>query len=84
MKIVPDFIQRNWSLKLLALTIALVVFYAFRERDDAGRPALVLPTPKVVVRDEPPAPPPRAPTNAPPAQAGADTKGPPHAVPESR
>lgn len=44
MTLVPDFLRRNLSLKLLSLTIAIVVYYALRERDDATPAPITLPT----------------------------------------
>lgn len=44
MTIVPSFLKRDLSLKLLALTIAIVVYFALRERDADSPPPITLPT----------------------------------------
>jgi len=46
MTIIPPFLKRNWSLKLLSLTIALTVYYALRERE------ITLPEPASAPRTE--------------------------------
>ena len=39
MKLIPNFISHNWGLKLLALILALLVFYAVRETNNKGHAA---------------------------------------------
>jgi hypothetical protein len=37
MKMILDLFRRNWGLKLLALVLALVIFYSMRENSDESR-----------------------------------------------
>lgn len=53
MKIIPEFLKRNLSLKLLSLIIAVVIYFAFRERGPVGTSEISLPSPTGEMSNQP-------------------------------